>query len=509
MTQFYYSLDNKTFKALGGQTKQSFNLSIFVGSRFGLFYYNNGEKAAESYNGYADFDWFSTESSFDEDTFYGGSFEGFDNGLFSKAITVNGKTRSYMLYVPKNLQANAPLVVAMHGAGGSSNDQSPHFNEIAEAEKFIVAYPQGEPIYFPVFGGTVNGWDASGKVNADVNFIKSLVDEVSEDYKIDRNRIYACGFSNGGMNTYALANACSDVFAACASISGFPLNEFHMRHTGTRPVPFLHIHGKKDNFVKYSLMPTIVDEMVARLGANPVPVKTSVSGKYDKSVYEAADGSFPYVYYEIDDMGHNDFTTDTEDGNSSLTMWKFFKQFTLDMPYDATLRWLPRVEQEGFVPAEHGWTVNWMTTLLSYGGDQKSDENQNVYHSLQFKAGTYKLTFKSEGEEGKTIKVRIRKLPSNDLIFEETANVNEATTMTFKTDSEWGEYKIMFMRVNKTDEITIKDIRIETSSEGEGTGIHEQRFQQQRNDSYHSLNGMVVSHPSKGVYIKNGKKIVY
>ena len=509
MTQFYYSLDNKTFKALGGQTKQSFNLSIFVGSRFGLFYYNNGEKAAESYNGYADFDWFSTESSFDEDTFYGGSFEGFDNGLFSKAITVNGKTRSYMLYVPKNLQANAPLVVAMHGAGGSSNDQSPHFNEIAEAEKFIVAYPQGEPIYFPVFGGTVNGWDASGKVNADVNFIKSLVDEVSEDYKIDRNRIYACGFSNGGMNTYALANACSDVFAACASISGFPLNEFHMRHTGTRPVPFLHIHGKKDNFVKYSLMPTIVDEMVARLGANPVPVKTSVSGKYDKSVYEAADGSFPYVYYEIDDMGHNDFTTDTEDGNSSLTMWKFFKQFTLDIPYDATLRWLPRVEQEGFVPAEHGWTVNWMTTLLSYGGDQKSDENQNVYHSLQFKAGTYKLTFKSEGEEGKTIKVRIRKLPSNDLIFEETANVNEATTMTFKTDSEWGEYKIMFMRVNKTDEITIKDIRIETSSEGEGTGIHEQRFQQQRNDSYHSLNGMVVSHPSKGVYIKNGKKIVY
>ena len=101
------------------------------------------------------------------------------------------------------------------------------------------------------------------------------------------------------MNAYALANACSDVFAAFASISGFPLNEYHLRHTGKRPVPFLHIHGKNDDFVKYTLMPTIVDEMVARLGANHLPVKTSISGKYDKSVYKVAEGSSPYVCYEI------------------------------------------------------------------------------------------------------------------------------------------------------------------------------------------------------------------
>ena len=46
-------------------------------------------------------------------------------------------------------------------------------------------------------------------------------------------------------------------------------------------------------------MPTIVDEMVARLGANHLPVKTSISGKYDKSVYKVAEGSSPYVCYEI------------------------------------------------------------------------------------------------------------------------------------------------------------------------------------------------------------------
>ena len=234
-------------------------------------------------------------------------------------ITVGGETRSYRLYVPKGCKAGAPLVIAMHGASGSKDDQSPRFNEIADTAKFIVAYPQGKLIYFPVFGGTVTGWDATGEDNAEAAFLRAIIDDLVEDYEIDRRRVYCCGFSNGGMNTYAMSNACSDVFAAFAAISGFPLNEFHLRHVGKRPVPFLHIHGKNDDFVRYRLMPTIVDEMVARLGANPVPVKKTVKGKYDKSIYEAMEGSFPYIYYEIDGMGHNDFTQNTEDGNSSLT----------------------------------------------------------------------------------------------------------------------------------------------------------------------------------------------
>ena len=509
-TQFYYSLDNKTFTKLGGQTTLGFNLSVFVGARFGLFCYHNSEGTqASGDNGYADFDWFSTENSFDEDEFYGAPFDGYSDIPSVNNIIVDGKTRSYWLYVPKDCPAGAPLVVAMHGAGGGSKDQSPRFNEIAEAEKFIVAYPQGEPIYFPVFGGTVNGWDASGEDNADVAFIRALVDDVDQHHQIDRKRIYCCGFSNGGMNAYALANACSDVFAACASISGFPLNEFHLRHTGQRPVPFLHIHGKNDDFVKYSLMPVIVDEMVARLGANPVPVKTSVSGKYDKSVFEAAEGSFPYVYYEIDGMGHNDFTTNTEDGNSSLTMWRFFKQYTLDMPYDETLRWCPRADEEGFEPQDHGWSVNRITTLLSFGGDQKSDDNQNVYHSLQLTAGTYKLSFNSEGEADKTIGVKIRKVKDNTVILDKTVNVNEPASLFFITSGGWGEYKITFTRKKPADIISIKDIRIDASSDEEANCIREQLYTKSQNENYHSLSGIATSKPLKGVYIKNGKKIVY
>ena len=39
-TRFYYSLDNATYTQLGGETTLGFNLTVFVGARFGLFCYN-------------------------------------------------------------------------------------------------------------------------------------------------------------------------------------------------------------------------------------------------------------------------------------------------------------------------------------------------------------------------------------------------------------------------------------------------------------------------------------
>ena len=422
-------------------------------------------------------------------------------------ITVDGESRSYWLYVPRNCPTNAPLVIAMHGASGHSTDNSPRFNEIADTAKFVVAYPQGKLIYFPVFGGTVTGWDATGEDNADARFLKAIVDELAEKYEIDRRRVYCCGFSNGGMNTYAMANACSNVFAAFAAISGFPLNEFHLRHTGKRPVPFLHIHGKADDFVRYKLMPTIVDEMVARMGANPIPVKTSVSNKYDKSVYQAMDGSFPYVYYEIDGMGHNDFTSNTEDGNSSLTMWKFFRNYTLDTPCDTTLKWMPRIETEGFTPKSHGWTVNSGKTLLAFGQGTKTDANQNVYHSLQFTKGHYKLCFKSQGEAGKTIGVKLQQFQTTKVILNTTVPVGEDITLYFDINDDFGQYIITFSRESSTDNITISDIAIFSLTDDEVTGMSPMTCSLPKDDRFYTLGGWQASHPVKGIYVKEGKKV--
>ena len=147
-------------------------------------------------------------------------------------ITINGETRKYQLYVPNNVSDDCPLVLSLHGAAGHSTDKSPFGTDVADQAGCIVAYPQGKDIYFPVFGGTVPGWDASGEFNDDAKFLMAVIEDVAKSYNIDRKRIYCCGFSNGGMMTYAMTNACSNVFAAFASISGFQLNEFHLHHAG-------------------------------------------------------------------------------------------------------------------------------------------------------------------------------------------------------------------------------------------------------------------------------------
>lgn len=427
-------------------------------------------------------------------------------------ITIGDESREYWLYVPNNAKANAPLVLSLHGASGHDTDKSPFRTDVADKAGCIVAYPQGKEIYFPVFGGTVTGWDASGEENEDVTFLKAVIEDVASKYTIDRKRIYCCGFSNGGMMTYANTNTCSDIFAAYASISGFPLNEFHFCHAGWRPVPFLHIHGKNDDFVRYALMPTIVDEMVDRLGANPIPKVTTKSGKYTKSIYEAADGSFPYIYYEIDDMGHNDFTNNTENNSSAQTMWNFFRQYTLDTACDTTLKWRPRIETEGYEPKSHGWAMNSGTTLLRFGGTQKTDANQNVYRSLQFKTGNYKLCFQSEGDATLTIGVKIQKLTGKKTtVLDAKVQAGSAVTLPFDITDGWGEYRINFTRPSSTDNITISNIGIYCRTEEDMTGISAARINNEKliiNNEIYDLQGRKVSNPRHGLFIKNGKRVV-
>lgn len=78
-TKFYYSLDNKTWSAFGGETSMGFNLSVFVGARFGLFCYATSALGGGS----ADFDWFSTEEDFDEDALYQPFNRPLDESMFT------------------------------------------------------------------------------------------------------------------------------------------------------------------------------------------------------------------------------------------------------------------------------------------------------------------------------------------------------------------------------------------------------------------------------------------
>lgn len=427
-------------------------------------------------------------------------------------IKVGNKTRKYRLYVPNNVKENTALVFCLHGTGGSSDNKQPSFDAIANADGIIVVYGHGENVRFPFFGNMeLPGWNSTGEWSGDVDYIKAIIEDVASKYSIDRKRIYCCGFSNGGMMTYTVANLLGDVFAAYASISGYPINEFHLHHTGARPVPFLHIHGTNDDLVKSSLVSKIIDNMVARNGCNPVPETTTKSGKFTKKVYAAGEGGFPIVFYSINGMGHSPETNATEEGNASKTMWNFMKQYTLDAPCDTTLKWRPCIEQEGWSPKSHGWTINSGTTICSFGKDQNTSSNANVYPSLQFITGKYKLCFKSAGEEGKTIGVKIVKLTGKkNAVLDATVNVGEQVELPFEVADGWGEYKLTMTREDAADEITVTDIAVHSVPEAAPDAVAAPKANAKADGAVYSLSGVKqTKNPAgKGVYIANGKKVL-
>lgn len=423
-------------------------------------------------------------------------------------LKVGNSTRSYLLYVPNNVKNNTPLVFSLHGTSGHSSDKSPFRTAVADSKGCIVVYPQGSDIYFPVFGGTLPGWHSEGVWSEDIDFFKAIIEDVASKYSIDRKRIYCCGFSNGGMMTYTVANVASDIFAAFCSISGMPLNEFHLHHTSARPIPFLHIHGKADDFVKYSLMPSVVDDMVARNGCNPVAEKKTVSGKYTKSVFSPIEGGMPYIYYEVDGMGHSDYTDRTDDNNSALTMWNFMSKYTVDSPCDTTMKWRPIIEAEGWAPKSHGWTVNSGTTLLMFGKDQKTDANQNVYRSLQFENGKYKLKFKADGDADKVLRVNLQSLAKKTYVFKDTVSASGETTIFFDIDKGWGEYKLTIYRPSSADVINITELGIYTATAEEEQEYITTGVLAPKNTSFNApeatwqLNGMLAGNSqSRGIQI--------
>ncbi|HKB36890.1 MAG TPA: PHB depolymerase family esterase [Gemmataceae bacterium] len=160
----------------------------------------------------------------------------------SETVKVGGATREYRLVVPRSVELSrpAPLVVAFHGLLIDSKDLMPQYTKLsatAHKHKFLVAYPNA-------IGGS---WGlAPDKVKNDLAFFDALLARLRADYKIDADRVYVVGMSNGGYFAHLIARERSKTVAAVASHSG-PLGlQTLLGVNAERKFPVLIIHGDKD-----------------------------------------------------------------------------------------------------------------------------------------------------------------------------------------------------------------------------------------------------------------------
>ena len=189
------------------------------------------------------------------------------NVAFAQAPVPGPVTQTYggrdlLVYVPSRLPPRGAraLVIVLHGAFGNASRIESGAGEgglgmdgVAEKHGFVVAYLNGTPV-----GRFVNpearGWNAGSCCGVpaedridDVRYVTGAAAFLSDEYGIDRNRIFGIGHSNGAMMTLRVLCE-AGLYAAAVPISG-PLDTTNDSCPASRGKRILAIHGADDQNV--------------------------------------------------------------------------------------------------------------------------------------------------------------------------------------------------------------------------------------------------------------------
>jgi polyhydroxybutyrate depolymerase len=200
-------------------------------------------------------------------------------GVNCRTVEIDGHPRRFVVYVPRHRPVTGPLrpvVFMFHGSSGTGEQFLKHsgWREQADQAGLVAVFPTGLRYRVLDSGRRSTKWntfDLAGEVDLDekpagypedapwpaddVGFTGSIMRDLGARLPIDRERVYASGFSNGGEFAARLAVERSDLLAA-AAFSGGGLSD--ATHLPARPIPMWLTAGALD------------DRILARTGPPPL-----------------------------------------------------------------------------------------------------------------------------------------------------------------------------------------------------------------------------------------------
>ena len=269
-------------------------------------------------------------------------------GTFSRSIEVEGETREYLIYVPNTYDTiqSFPLMLNFHGWTMSARNQMEvsDMRALSETDEFILVYPQGTRLW----GSThwnVGSWTLGSNAK-DVEFIAALINQIADNYNIDDERVYACGYSNGGFFSHELACQLSQKIAAIGTVAANISEETINNCNPSHPIPIITISGTRDDEVEYDgSMPerTLSQEETLEYWrtfnkVDTVPIITNMPdlNSLDGSTavryqYVNGDNDSEVEHYKVVDGGHDwPGTFGNMDINSDSVIWNFVSQFDIN-----------------------------------------------------------------------------------------------------------------------------------------------------------------------------------
>ena len=259
----------------------------------------------------------------------------------TRTLTVGGRTRSYVIYFPKDYNPNPtvltirqagqtrtvtlpakkyPVVFAFHGGMSNATGQAYMSQMAASADKYgyVIVYGNGTAA-----SGTTYTWNALtccgyallNRVD-DMAYFDAVLRELPSYVNIDPLKVYAVGFSNGAEFVNVLGARRGDKLAAIATVAG----EVGLLGLSTvRRMPTMIIHGLLDGHIPYdggvgpdalfpvshNSIPESVNYWVTKNNCSATPTTVTTSN-YVKKSYTHVSGSPAnlVIHYELPNGGH-------------------------------------------------------------------------------------------------------------------------------------------------------------------------------------------------------------
>ena len=167
--------------------------------------------------------------------------------------------RNYNLVIPKlENRRESGLLLVLHGGGGKPDAiaKRSNFHSYGQKYGFVTVYPEG---YKKKWNSGHAGTQAAEAEIDDVHFLSTLIDELLQKLKLDEQKVFVTGHSNGGMMTHRLGAEASQKIAGIAPVAGtvggfaniHDRNSYYHIPKASSNIKVFAIHGKCDTSVTY------------------------------------------------------------------------------------------------------------------------------------------------------------------------------------------------------------------------------------------------------------------
>jgi polyhydroxybutyrate depolymerase len=266
--------------------------------------------------------------------------------LITDSLLIEHHYRSFSYYKPVVDVNGGSLMFVMHGSGGSGKDMLKHtakLEAISAKEKLLIVYPEGYLHYW----NECRKYATSEANKQDINeqaFFTAMIQYFEQKYHIEKNKVFAAGFSGGGQMAYKLGITMpTQIKAIAAIVANMPDSASCDCVLSGKPLPVLIVNGTLDNtnpfnggemFVNNSSYGVVSSTMnsfgywsalAGYTGSPKVKMLPDIDPSDKKTIEQysyVSDNKCPVVLLKVIG-GHHDYPNDID---VYLYVWNFFNE---------------------------------------------------------------------------------------------------------------------------------------------------------------------------------------